>query len=242
MPMKASVKVRHVAIIMDGNGRWAKQRGLPRVAGHQAGVDAIRRTVTAAAELEIPYLTLYAFSTENWLRPKAEVNSLMELLVATIQNEAEDLRRQGVRLRFIGDIEGLPAQAQESVRFIETLTQSGRRLTLVVALNYGSRKDILAAARRIAREGENALQCLQTPDDFKRYLSTADIPDPDILIRTSGEQRISNFLLWECAYTELFFPPVLWPDFGKDDLVRILEEFSRRERRFGMTSEQLRDS
>ncbi len=226
---------------MDGNGRWAKQRGLPRVEGHRAGVLAIRRTVKAVAELGIPYLTIYAFSTENWLRPKGEVNALMELLVSTIRSEADDLVEEGVRLRFVGDVEHLSVQVQESVRFIEDATRQGKRLTLVVALNYGSRNDILLAAQRIAREGACALENLQSPDDFKRYLSTANIPDPDILIRTSGEQRISNFLLWELVYTELFFPSVLWPDFGKEHLIKILDEFVQRERRFGMTSEQLRN-
>ncbi len=236
---ETSGKVVHVAIIMDGNGRWARRRGLPRVAGHREGVKAIRRTVEAAVEFGIPYLTIYAFSTENWMRPPEEVQALMHLLVATIQEQAEELKKQGVRLRFIGHIDALPADAAEKVRWIERYTQGGERLTLVVALNYSGRWDIYNAARQIARKGTDALEMLKNPDDFKHFLTTADIPDPDILIRTSGEYRISNFLLWELAYTELFFPDVLWPDFNKEVLADILQEFHRRERRFGMTSEQL---
>ncbi len=224
---------------MDGNGRWARRRGLPRVAGHQEGVKAIRRAVEAAIEFGIPYLTVYAFSTENWLRPAEEVAALMKLLVATIRDQAAELQAQGVRLRFIGNVDALPAEARESVRWIEKHTAAGGRLTLVVALNYSGRWDVYNAALRIAREAPKSLDKLKKIEDFKRFLTTADIPDPDILIRTSGEYRISNFLLWELAYTELFFPSVLWPDFDREIFAEILEEFSRRERRFGMTSEQL---
>jgi len=229
------VKPEHIAIIMDGNGRWAKARGLPRSAGHRAGVEALQRTVRAVGDRGIGWLTVYAFSSENWSRPKTEVNDLMGLLKLFIRRDLAELHRNGVRVRVIGERTGLQADIADLLREAETLTALNRSMTLVIAFNYGSRDEIVRAARVAAeavRRGE------MTPGEITEallasHLDTAGIPDPDLVIRTSGEQRLSNFLLWQAAYAELVFTPRYWPDFGPDDLDAALETFDARERRFG---------
>ena len=232
---------RHVAIIMDGNGRWAQQRGLPRAEGHIRGQDALRATLRAAAELGIEYLTVYAFSTENWARPQQEVEALMELLVSAIHSETPELMSQGVRLWAIGDLSRLPERARQSLYECIERTKDNRQITLVLALSYSSRDELTRATRRIAgaiHRGE--LQETDITEELiTSYLDTADLPDPDLLIRTGGEERISNYLLWQAAYSELFFSPVYWPDFGKAPLEAALEAYASRERRFGKTSEQI---
>ncbi|QCO01204.1 isoprenyl transferase [Azospirillum argentinense] len=228
----------HVAVIMDGNGRWAKSRGLPRTAGHKKGVDAVRRTVEAAGELGIGYLTIFSFSSENWRRPEEEVSDLMQLLRFYLRSEIADLHRNGVRLRVIGDRARLSKDIIGLIDNAETLTRDNRKLTLVVALSYGSRQEITLAARRLAEEVKaGTLDPADiTEDRLSGCLFTADIPDPDLIVRTSGEKRISNFLLWQAAYAELVFVDTLWPDFSKRDLEAAIEEFHRRERRFGATT------
>jgi undecaprenyl diphosphate synthase len=226
---------RHVAIIMDGNGRWAKARGLPRVAGHRRGAEAVRRTVTAATELGIEYLTLFGFSSENWKRPSAEVDDLMGLLRHYLRGEIAELHRNGVRLRVIGRRERLPVDIVTLIVNSEELTRNNARLQLTVALSYGGRDEIASAARQIAaavRAGELSPDAVDEAC-FARHLFTSALPDPDLLIRTSGEQRISNFLLWQTAYSEFVFTETLWPDFSKDDLERAVEDFNGRERRYG---------
>ncbi|TWA67513.1 undecaprenyl pyrophosphate synthetase [Azospirillum baldaniorum] len=228
----------HVAVIMDGNGRWAKSRGLPRTAGHKKGVDAVRRTVEAAGDLGIGYLTIFSFSSENWRRPEEEVSDLMQLLRFYLRSEIADLHRNGVRLRVIGDRARLSKDIVGLIDNAENLTRDNRKLTLVVALSYGSRQEITLAARRLAEEVKaGTLDPADiTEDRLSERLFTADIPDPDLIVRTSGEKRISNFLLWQAAYAELVFMDTLWPDFSKRDLEAAIEEFHRRERRFGATT------
>lgn len=231
----------HIAIIMDGNGRWARSRGEARTFGHEHGVAAVRDTVEAAAELGIQWLTLYAFSTENWNRPKEEVDALMNLLVKTIHGETGTLNKNNIRLWAIGDLESLqPDCYQELMSSIEA-TKDNQRMTLVLALSYSARQEITRAIQRIAEDAQNSgLQPEQiNPALIDSYLSTAGIPDPSLLIRTSGEYRISNFLLWQIAYSELYFTDTLWPDFRKEDLWKAIVNYQGRERRFGMTSEQL---
>lgn len=237
-PSPAVPPPTHVAVIMDGNGRWAKARGLPRVFGHRAGADAVREVVIGCREMGVRYLTLYAFSSENWKRPASEVGDLMELLRLYIRRELEELDRNGVRIRIIGDRSRLPADIVELVERAENATADNRDLNLVVALNYGSHSEILQACRRIAeRVKAGDLQPEQIDETlFRRYLLTADIPDPDLLIRTSGEQRLSNFLLWQSAYAELVFVDTLWPDFRRKNLAEAIDEYHRRERRFGATT------
>lgn len=231
----------HVAIIMDGNGRWAKKKGNLRIFGHRNGVNGVRETSEGCAELGIKYLTLYAFSTENWNRPKLEVNALMELLITTINSEINTLLKNNIRLNAIGCLEDLPVKAQAKLSEAIEKTNKNTGLTLTLALSYSSKVEIIHAIKEIAIEvQENKL----TPDDiseklFEQHLTTRGIPNPDLLIRTSGEQRISNFLLWQLAYTELYFTDVLWPDFNKEELYKALFEYQNRERRFGLTSEQL---
>jgi undecaprenyl diphosphate synthase len=225
----------HVAIIMDGNGRWAKARGLPRLAGHRAGVEALRQTVRAASDLGISWLTVYAFSSENWSRPKSEVSDLMGLLKLFIRRDLADLHRSGVRVRLIGDREGLAPDIRALLDEAETLTRANTALNLVVAFNYGGRDEIVRAARKAAGDiaaGRLAPEAL-TAETFSTYLDTAEIPDPDLVIRTSGEIRLSNFLPWQAAYAELVFLPCYWPDFGRADLAEALRAFGARERRFG---------
>jgi undecaprenyl diphosphate synthase len=226
---------RHIAIIMDGNGRWATSRGLPRMAGHQRGADAVRTTVRACRELGVEYLTLYAFSSENWKRSAEEVHDLMALLRFYLRRERDELASNGVRLRVIGERTALERDIQGLISEAEEQTADNRELTLTVALNYGGRNEIVTAVRRIADEvamgrlTPNAI----TPRLFEGYLQTEGLPDPDLMIRTSGERRLSNFLLWQCAYAELVFTPVLWPDFGRDDLEASIREYHSRERRYG---------
>lgn len=231
----------HVAIIMDGNGRWAKQQGEMRLFGHNIGVESVRRTLKAAQQLKVKYLTLYAFSTENWNRPKEEVDGLMELLVRTIAGEVDELNASGVRLKAIGDIDGLPDAAQQELDLAIKKTESNTTITLVLALNYSARWEIMNAVQTIVQEvkehklGDSPL----TEEIFEAHLSTSGIPDPELLIRTSGECRLSNFLLWQSAYTEFYFTPVLWPDFTGEHFFQAVFDFQNRERRFGMVSEQL---
>ena len=225
----------HVAIIMDGNGRWAKARGLPRIAGHRAGAEAVRRTLTASVELGIKYLTLFGFSSENWKRPVDEVSDLMGLLRHYIRGEIAELHRNGVRLRVIGERAKLPPDVVGMIDNAETLTAGNDRLNLSIALSYGGRAEIALAARRLAEDvasGRLAPDAIDE-DAFAARLLTAGIPDPDLLIRTSGEQRISNFLLWQTAYAELVFTPTLWPDFAKGDLEKAVRDFHGRDRRYG---------
>jgi undecaprenyl diphosphate synthase len=222
---------RHVAIIMDGNGRWAGARGLERLEGHRAGTENIRTIIEGCVEQGIEILTLYAFSTENWRRPATEVNGLFEILGAVIEKETEDLHRNGVRLRHIGRLEGLPLTLQDRVKYAVELTQRNTRLTVNVAFNYGGRDEIVEATRRMLRDGLN-------PDDvdeatFSSYLYTGGMRDPDLIIRTAGEMRLSNFLIWQAAYAEYWSTPLYWPDFGKAELERAVHEFGGRERRFG---------
>ena len=226
---------RHIAIIMDGNGRWAKARGLPRIAGHRQGAEAVRRTVRAAGELGIPYLTLFGFSSENWKRPLAEIDDLMGLLRHYLRGEIAELHRNGVRLRVIGDRERLAPDIVTLIANAEELTQENAGVNLTIALSYGGRAEIVAAVRAIAAKAADETLPLEEIDEdlISRHLFTADIPDPDLLIRTSGEQRISNFLLWQCAYSELVFTKTLWPDFGEADLVQAIADFGCRERRYG---------
>lgn len=232
----------HVAIIMDGNGRWAKERGLPRLEGHRRGGEAIRRAMETCREFGIRYLTVFAFSVENRNRPKDEIDGLMKLLVRSINHELPDLIRRKVRLRTIGCIDDLPSRTLESLRKAMDATAGFDEWNLIMALNYGSRNEVARAARQYAEAAiqgnENTASCDWTR--FSRYLDTADIPDPDLLIRTSGETRLSNFLLLQCAYAEMFFSPVFWPDFSREHFVEAIENFRSRERRYGLTGEQVR--
>jgi undecaprenyl diphosphate synthase len=226
---------QHVAIIMDGNGRWAKARGLPRVAGHRRGADAVRRVIRGAGELGVPVLTLFAFSTENWARPADEVSDLMGLLRHYLRHELEELGRNGAKLRVIGDRDRLAKDIVRDISDAETRTRTNTRIDVNICINYGSRDEILRATRNLARKvaaGELAAEQIDE-GRFERELLTAGVPDPDLLIRTSGEQRISNFLLWQCAYAELVFVDTLWPDFGKEHLEQAIAEFRKRERRYG---------
>jgi undecaprenyl diphosphate synthase len=225
----------HVAIIMDGNGRWAKARSLPRVAGHRRGADAVRRVVRGAGELGIPVLTLFAFSTENWTRPADEVNDLMGLLRHYLRNELDELHKNGAKLRVIGDREGLAADIVRDISDAENMTRSNSRIDVNICINYGARAEILQATRSLARQVATGELSADHIDEnlFEGELLTAGLPDPDLLIRTSGEQRISNFMLWQCAYAELVFVDTLWPDFGKEHLEQAIAEFRRRERRYG---------
>ena len=226
---------RHVAIIMDGNGRWAKARGLPRVAGHRRGADAVKRVVRGAGELGIPCLTLFAFSTENWTRPADEVSDLMDLLRHYLRHELEELRKNGAKLRVVGNRDGLAADIVRDIADAEAVTRANTRIDVNICINYGARDEILRATRRLAAQVAAGELSADRIDEarFERELLTAGIPDPDLLIRTSGEQRISNFLLWQAAYAELVFVDTLWPDFGKEHLEQAIAEFRKRERRYG---------
>ncbi len=227
---------RHVAIIMDGNGRWAEQRGKERYVGHMQGVESVRRTVKAALRNGVEYLTLYAFSTENWGRPAEEVSALMEILCKSIVDETPELRKQGVRVRMIGDRSRFSERVREHLELIERQTEGERKLTLILALNYSSRSELTRAVRDLA--GRAAAGELNPEEiDEKRIseaLYTAPYPDPDLIVRTSGECRLSNFLLWQASYAELYFPEVLWPDFTEEEFDRAIAEYARRDRRFGL--------
>ena len=222
---------RHVAIIMDGNGRWAKQRGMPRVAGHRAGTENLRTIIRASAEFGIQYLTLYAFSTENWSRPRAEITGLMHILSDVIDRELDELNQEGARLVHIGHLDGLSKALQKKVRHAIEMTKDNRRITIVLAFNYGGRDEIVCAIKHMLRDGVNP----QDVDDelVSQYMFTGEIPDPDLVIRTSGEQRTSNFLTWQTVYSEWYFPEVYWPDFDKEELRKAIQEYAGRDRRFG---------
>ena len=234
----------HVAIIMDCNGRWAKQQGKERIFGHHQGVQSVRDVTETAAEIGIKYLTLYAFSTENWNRPKSEVDALMELLVSTIHKEVGTLNKNSIRLKAIGNIESLPKNCQIELNDAINQTSKNDKLTLVLALSYSSKWEIIHAVKNIAEKvSKKELNPSEIDEKlFSSYLCTHTIPDPELLIRTSGEQRISNFLLWQIAYSELYFTEKLWPEFRKDDFLNAIIDFQSRERRFGKTSEQLTSS
>ncbi|MCS7283061.1 MAG: isoprenyl transferase [Anaerolineae bacterium] len=221
----------HVGIIMDGNGRWAQARGLPRIAGHQAGTENLRRILRATVEFGIRILTIYAFSTENWERPREEVEGLMNIMERMIDQELPELHREGVQIRHIGRMERVPERLQEKIRYALDLTRNNQRLILNVAFNYGGRAEIVDAVRRIIQDGISAEQVDEAL--IARYLYTAGLPDPDLIIRTSGEMRVSNFLIWQGAYAEYYVTPVYWPDFDKDEYYKALTEYARRERRFG---------
>ncbi len=233
---------RHIAIIMDGNGRWAKQRHLPRIAGHKAGVDAVRESVRYCAEKKIEALTLFAFSSENWQRPEMEVSYLMSLFMTMLKLEVKKLHKNNIRLRVMGDRERFDKKLQQLMADAEALTGNNTGLNLVIAANYGGRWDICEAVRKIAVEVEQGrvIPNQITPELIEPFLASKDLPEPDLLIRTSGEQRISNFMLWQLAYAEFYFTDVFWPDFNAAEMDKAIAFFRKRERRFGCTSEQLR--
>ncbi|MCD6068456.1 MAG: isoprenyl transferase [Bacteroidetes bacterium] len=232
---------KHIAIIMDGNGRWAKQQGEQRIFGHHNGVSSVRETTETAAELGVKYLTLYAFSTENWNRPKEEVEALMELLVHTISKETPTLLKNGIKLETIGDIDSLPRSCIYELNEAKKATAAGDRMTLILALSYSAKWEIIRAVQQIAEAVKDGSMQPNEIDEsvFASKLCTAGIPDPELMIRTSGEHRISNFLLWQLSYAEFYFTEVLWPDFRKEDLYAAIYDYQNRERRFGKTSEQI---
>lgn len=231
----------HVAIIMDGNGRWAKKRGKVRIFGHKNGVISVKKVVEAASEIGIKYLTLYTFSTENWNRPKAEIEALMYLLLSSINSEIETLKNNNVRLLNIGDTASLSVSVQKKINYAIKTTSNNTGLSLILALSYSAKHDIVNATRRMCKNIEKGeLSILDISEEiFSKYLSTANIPNPELLIRTSGEYRVSNFLLWEIAHTELYFTKTLWPDFDKEEFYRAILDYQKREKRYGRTSEQL---
>jgi undecaprenyl diphosphate synthase len=232
---------QHVAVIMDGNGRWAKARGLPRIAGHRKGVERVRDLVAVCGEKGVAYLTLFAFSSENWRRPEQEVRLLMELFMTALEREVKKLHRNDIHFRVIGDIDGLGASLAAAVHEAEALTRDNTRLHLTIAANYGGRWDIARATQEVARRaarGEIDPESI-TPDSLEPFLSLHGVPEPDLFIRTGGEQRISNFLLWQLAYTELYFTPTLWPEFDRNEFEAALVSFAGRQRRFGHTGEQI---
>ncbi len=235
---------KHIAIIMDGNGRWAKQKGHERIYGHIHGVDSVRKVTEAAAEIGVKYLTLYAFSTENWNRPQEEVDALMELLVDTIHKEVSTLNKNNIRLQTIGETDKLPLSCQENLKKAIEETKNNNALTLILALNYGSRCEITSAVKKIAEEvNSGKLNASEISEKIiSQSLYTSAYPDPELLIRTSGEKRISNYLLWQIAYSELYFTETLWPDFKKENLFEAIYNYQQRERRFGKTSEQITQS
>ena len=232
---------RHTAIIMDGNGRWAEQKGMPRIFGHQNGVTAVRKIVEAASKFNIEYLTLFTFSVENWDRPRSEVDTLMGLLVQTLKDEFEDMFKNNIKLNAIGDLDTLPVEVREELYTIIESTKNNTGMTLTLALSYGGKQEIVKAVKEISEKVKNDVICLDNFDDsvINDHLYTNDLPDVDLLIRTSGEKRISNFLLWQIAYAELYFTDVYWPDFTEENLEKAVVEYQNRERRFGKTSKQL---
>lgn len=234
---------QHIAIIMDGNGRWAKQQGEDRIFGHHEGVNSVREIVEAAAEVGVKYLTLYAFSTENWNRPKEEVDALMELLVATISMETPQLNKNGVKLEAIGNLKSLPKGCYDELQQSIEITKNNTRLTLVLALSYSSKWEIIEAVKQLAaevKEGKTAIDAIDE-NSIAQHLCTKKYPDPELMIRTSGEHRISNFLLWQLAYAEFYFTDTLWPDFRKKEFFDAIKSYQSRERRFGKTSEQIKN-
>ena len=232
---------KHTAIIMDGNGRWAEQKGMPRIFGHQNGVTAVRKIVEASSRFNIKYLTLFTFSVENWDRPTSEVDTLMGLLVQTLKDEFEDMFKNNIKLNAIGDLDSLPNEVREELYTIIESTKYNTGMTLTLALSYGGKQEIFKAVKEISEKVKNDIICLDNFDDsvINDHLYTSDLPDVDLLIRTSGEKRISNFLLWQIAYAELYFTDVYWPDFTEEDLEKAIVEYQNRERRFGKTSKQL---
>ncbi len=232
---------KHTAIIMDGNGRWAEQKGMPRIFGHQNGVTAVRRIVEAASKFNIKYLTLFTFSIENWDRPRSEVDTLMGLLVQTLKDQFEDMFKNNIKLNAIGDLDTLPGEVREELYTIIESTKDNTGMTLTLALSYGGKQEIFKAVKEISEKVKNDIICLDNFDDsvINDHLYTSNLPDVDLLIRTSGEKRISNFLLWQIAYAELYFTDVYWPDFTEEDLEKAIVEYQNRERRFGKTSKQL---
>lgn len=233
---------QHIAVIMDGNGRWAKQQGKMRVFGHQHGVQAVRNTAEACAELGVKYLTLYAFSTENWKRSSFEVDALMGLLTSALKNEFKTLNDNNIRLNAIGDLKRLPTSQYEALMYAIDNTKNNDRMTMTLCLSYSGRWELVKAMKDIADEVKNGSLDPEKIDEalISRHLATADMPDPDLLIRTSGEERISNYLLWQIAYSELYFTEKFWPDFSKEDLYQAIVDYQNRERRFGKTSEQIK--
>jgi len=227
---------KHIGFIMDGNGRWARKRGLPRLAGHRAGAENLRRVLKACGEFGIRIVTIYAFSTENWGRPKEEVEGLFNLMKEFIDKELDELHRNGVQIRHLGRMDGVPEYLQEKIRYALELTKDNDRLILNVAFNYGGRAEIVDAVRRIVADGVKPEEIDE--ELISRYLYTAGLPDPDLIIRTAGEMRLSNFLLWQAAYAEYYSTPTLWPDFDEEELYKALLDYSRRERRFGLVKEQ----
>ena len=232
---------KHIAIIMDGNGRWAAKKGLNRILGHNIGVESVKAVVEEALSLNIPYLTLYAFSTDNWSRPEDEIGTLMNLLVKSLKSEFDKLIKNNIRLNTIGDLSALPKAVQNEVKRVSEKTKNNKKLVLTIALSYGAREEIEYVVKKIASEVKNNTISLENVDQsiINKHLYTRNLPDVDLLIRTSGEQRVSNFLLWQIAYAELYFTKVYWPDFGKKDLQKALLNYQNRERRFGKTSEQI---
>lgn len=235
--------LNHLAVIMDGNGRWARQRGLPRIAGHRQGVETVTGLVDEAVHQGIRFLSLFAFSSENWGRPHQEIDALMALLLQFLEGQRGKMLENGIRLRVIGDLQRLDRPVREALDEAVSATREGRTLTLILALSYGGRNEIVRAAQRLAEQVLNGALDPRQLDSrtFSRFLDTADVPEPDLLIRTSGEQRISNFLLWQTAYSELYFTDVLWPDFDAAELRKALDDYVRRKRRFGLTDDQLAD-
>mgnify|MGYP001422220376 FL=1 len=231
----------HIAIIMDGNGRWAKKRGLPRIAGHRQGIKSVREITNICSDIGVKYLTLYTFSTENWNRPQKEVDALMMLLLSTIKNEINDIHKNNLVLSTIGNIEVLPKNIKKEISNGIDLTSNNTGLNLILALNYGSRQEIIVAVKNIIeKNNKDEIDSSMIDENlFSSFLSTKNIPDPDLLIRTGGELRISNFLLWQCAYTEIYLTDTFWPDFRKEKLIESITAFQKRERRFGKTSEQI---
>lgn len=232
---------RHIAIIMDGNGRWAQAHRHERTFGHRQGVESVRKVTEAAAKIGVRYLTLYAFSTENWQRPKEEINALMSILVSALETEEPTLQKNNIRLSAIGNIDSLYPETATALRKLTDKTRHNTRMTLILALSYSGRWEITEATKKIAQEvrkGQINPECI-TPELFAQYLNTASYPDPELLIRTSGEYRLSNYLLWQLAYSELYFTPVLWPDFGEQELYAAVSDYQARERRFGKTTEQI---
>ena len=234
---------QHIAIIMDGNGRWAKQHAIGRIRGHKRGAQAVRAAVRTCREIGIKYLTLFAFSIENWGRPTKEVEGLMSLLEEYLEKELKELHKKGIKLTTIGDIDQLKPSVKEKIISAKKITANNDQMVLNLALSYGSRDEIIGAVKKIVQDSQNGK--IKSGDInkeiFSKYLNTCEMPDPDLLIRTSGEYRISNFLLWQLAYTELYFTPVLWPDFKKEDIFKAIASYQKRERRFGLTSDQLNE-
>jgi undecaprenyl diphosphate synthase len=245
MKLKDQIEIEklpnHLAIIMDGNGRWAKQKGMLRIFGHENGTKSVREVVEASAELGIRFLTLYAFSTENWKRPKMEVQTLMNLLVTSLKKEIKTLQDNNIKLSAIGCLDDLPKKAHEELHEVIERTKQNTRMTLTLALSYGAREELISAIKELTNKVKNNIISAETIDEsiINKHLYTRNLPDVDLLIRTSGEQRISNFLLWQSAYAELYFTDTLWPDFKRQDLYKALINYQHRERRFGKTSEQL---